>query len=228
MTTTSQQELSQFLHDERRRKVARVQSDVCLRHSLSTMTRWDCKMEHACDRPPVLKQNQPDLNVGYYTRYHSTSHLQVERWQSSGTANGADRDRPPTLKREKSFGSSSLYNASFPLRSIDDETIELQAVIIAAISSPPPSPKAPPSPSPMVIKKNDPASSCGLLNDHPRQDLMSFLAQPGDSMSCFLPESCLCPDNLARQVSSTSSSHDNMTTILSSAYALLMDDDIDL
>jgi hypothetical protein len=221
MSTAIQQEL--LHHDKSRLEFA------------LTMNRrtWDCKMELACDhRPPVLE---------YYVRSHSAPHLQAkQRWQSSDTANGgAGRDRPPTLKREKSFGSSSLYNASFPLRSRDDYDATMmepqQAVIIAG---PPRSPKAhsPPSPSsssPMVIKKNDPASYCGLFNiDHPRQDLHSFLAQEDECMTFFLPKSCLHHAILTRQLSSSSSSsHDNMTNILSSAISLLTDDeddDIDL
>jgi hypothetical protein len=60
----------------------------------------------------VKAQSESHLSL---TTAHTTVHPTTTKWKPNGTAAGVDR--PPTLKHVSSFGSSALFNASFPLRS---------------------------------------------------------------------------------------------------------------
>jgi hypothetical protein len=170
------------------------------------------------------KDNNAEGAGYYYIRSQSTPHLVLqppppskqERWQSSscssktaknGAAVGGGVDRPPTLKREKSFGSSSLYNASFPLRS-RDEAIE-----------------------PWFAASADQQQQAAVaVSVEPKADLMmSFLAQGSRDRT---PRVQPIVGILARQVSPMSSaaaasSSQNMKDILSSAIAIIDDEGIE-
>jgi hypothetical protein len=255
---TRQQELVHNKH--RREEYARGKSDMCLRHSLSTMMmRWDSiskELASVTEKGHLAEHRKGhNKNVeGYYARSQSTPQLLQQsppekRWQSCVTAkNGAPADRPPTLKREKSFGSSSLVNASFPLRSRDGKLEPLALFQAAEAPSPRRVPVVQLPPALMVIKKHkgdDCAASSFCPTGKPRTDLMSLLAQGRDKHSgdnhsmqfALLPESCIhqAPPHvnrtISRQVStsssSLSSSHGNsVSNILSSAIALLSNEEI--
>lgn len=186
----------------RRNGHAKVQSERQLRPSLFTMTRWDSERELGCDRPPQLKKrnheeqttdklknNNPNMLM---VKAQSESHLShcsstKRRWKPNGTAAGVDR--PPTLKHGSSFGSSALFNASFPLRSrsgdMNEPLFGPPSPPPVLTSSAPSSPKFPSSTylsmtgyktkDSFITTTTSPSSVMSCFDDFQKQDLVSFL-----------------------------------------------------